>query len=129
MKKTKKTFSDVKKVGAMPLKNFSPFDHNEPGTPVAVNLTPAPHPPAQLFEYAQKKKGGNPKIKAKSTATTEHGRSGDDAKKTARPKKQSGAKSSRPNPQNLQSRFDPNGSYTGVPSPPAERPSQDADDL
>lgn len=94
MKKIKEHRINVAKLGAVPLRKFEPSDHNEPGTPVAVKLTPMPIPPAVVMM----KKNTNSKKKNKK--------------------------------QKMQSpEFDPNGSYTGVPQRPYEKPEQDADDL
>ena len=75
MKKVKKNAS-LAKLGAVPLQNFSPFDHNEPGTPVAIRLTPTPIPPATTTGKLTK---GN-------TATTDYGRDSGDKKKLKRSK-------------------------------------------
>lgn len=135
MKKVKKRAASLSKLGAVPLHDFGPFDHNEPGTPIAVRLTPTPVPPVTTTGKLTK---GN-------TATTQYGRdSGDkvnlkpkqndksaDTKAKGKEDKASSGKSAKnkhkPDMQNSQ--FDPNGSYTGVPHNRYERPVQDADDL
>jgi len=125
MKNSKK--SNLAKYGATPLRNFDPFDHNEPGTPVAVKMTATPLP----FAPVSRKTKGN-------TATTEYGRDSGDGKNMKAPRNKKTQNSGKVNPStskaacksNLQSpKFDPNGSYTGAPARKNERPVQDADDL
>lgn len=136
MKNNKK--ANLAKNGATPLKNFSPFDHNDPGTPVAIKLTPSPLPHAPVGRYSKS-----------HTATTEYGRDSGDVKILVKPKEKKSKGQGKVNPTTKKApaphcpqssdsyyentlhspKFDPNGSYTGTPANKHEKPLQDADDL